>query len=713
MWKEEHTHIGTLHVRGAERNDPALRLAIANQLGGADLKPSGMPPSAVLVVRRLADPLPGGFTVQPGSGRPDPDWERAVQRQLEASFSNAAQPDRGRLPGNAEAIVFTDEAELLACLVSDIASGEAWQRWWWKAILKRIPLSFGPSACIRELLCEKAVYLPVVAGRLAEWNRAEAVFKNIEPRDSMTLLQALLAVHGFTELKTAVIEAAGMAPDDSLVRNSDISSYDRPDAGDHPIDSAISPAQRAVAGSEKTESPYLDFSESVHLAAFWQRYLPSVRVPEVLRKEQLLLFGLSLSILKVPQLARSREFQNEVIEWWRNPDKYNYARGMRRHSAAPEAPGVKHKARTQRSEAAVKPLQRASTQEDKVDAEQHDTLTLSALKDRKSKRSSRSADAEANAETIREQEQEKIRELERGGLTAEDASELSTIHPETATAVPDIETDEEQPGTSLTGNFVHTRLGGVLYLLNLMSQLNLPGCFEQDWRLGSRLGRWAFLELMARGLVAQGHEDDPLWKVFAELDQRPSKEPPGKYFTGSSSYRLPPAWFDLLRSGEETFHWASSRGSMRLWSSQGYVLTETSGLAGDPQARAEAELRQWFVKDSRSVLCRKAYSKAPLVRPVWLEKAGVSKDLVRWFSLALPFVRQYFYSILKSRDHASPNQTVLKRLLLCPGKLYVTATHVDFATDINNISISARMSGLDRNPGWLPEYGRVVLFHFE
>jgi hypothetical protein len=39
-------------------------------------------------------------------------------------------------------------------------------------------------------------------------------------------------------------------------------------------------------------------------------------------------------------------------------------------------------------------------------------------------------------------------------------------------------------------------------------------------------------------------------------------------------------------------------------------------------------------------------------------------------------------------------------------------THVDVEIDIEAIDLSARVAGLDRDPGWVPELGRVVTFHF-
>jgi hypothetical protein len=52
-------------------------------------------------------------------------------------------------------------------------------------------------------------------------------------------------------------------------------------------------------------------------------------------------------------------------------------------------------------------------------------------------------------------------------------------------------------------------------------------------------------------------------------------------------------------------------------------------------------------------------------------------------------------------------------LLLVPGRLYVTRTHIDLVTSLERISLPARLAGLDRNPGWLGDWGRVVSFHFQ
>lgn len=48
-----------------------------------------------------------------------------------------------------------------------------------------------------------------------------------------------------------------------------------------------------------------------------------------------------------------------------------------------------------------------------------------------------------------------------------------------------------------------------------------------------------------------------------------------------------------------------------------------------------------------------------------------------------------------------------------PGSVVVSRTHVDVVLGLDQIDLDARAMGLDRDPGWVPELGRIVLFHFD
>jgi hypothetical protein len=60
------------------------------------------------------------------------------------------------------------------------------------------------------------------------------------------------------------------------------------------------------------------------------------------------------------------------------------------------------------------------------------------------------------------------------------------------------------------------------------------------------------------------------------------------------------------------------------------------------------------------------------------------------------------------RDHRLDATTFTR-----PGSVLVSRTHVDVVLALSEIDIDARLAGLDRDPGWVPGLGRIVLFHFD
>ena len=50
--------------------------------------------------------------------------------------------------------------------------------------------------------------------------------------------------------------------------------------------------------------------------------------------------------------------------------------------------------------------------------------------------------------------------------------------------------------------------------------------------------------------------------------------------------------------------------------------------------------------------------------------------------------------------------------LAVPGRVVLGRTHLDVLLPIERIDLAVRVSGLDRDPGWVPALARVVSFHF-
>jgi hypothetical protein len=269
---------------------------------------------------------------------------------------------------------------------------------------------------------------------------------------------------------------------------------------------------------------------------------------------------------------------------------------------------------------------------------------------------------------------------------------------------------------------VGTRLGGILYLINLMGHLDLPACFEETWGLASQVGSWGVLEVLGRALLTRpGHDlvGDAIWQALAELDGREAGAWPGHAFRGSDTFRLPAAWLARLdAAGDAAWYWATDGRRLRLWSPQGYLLVDRLCSGGASEARAQAgKERRAYRADAGSKgttsldLIRRSPDQAPLDSVSGPLVRGLSPDLIGWLARVLPYLRFRLRRALNPADEAPWN--LARALLFVPGRLYVTSSHVDLVMDLDDVSLPVRLAGLDLDPGWLPAFGRVVQFHFE
>ncbi len=78
--------------------------------------------------------------------------------------------------------------------------------------------------------------------------------------------------------------------------------------------------------------------------------------------------------------------------------------------------------------------------------------------------------------------------------------------------------------------------------------------------------------------------------------------------------------------------------------------------------------------------------------------------LSRWLARVFPYVRGRLVAALDG----APLGPILRRT----AEVFVTRTHVDVVERAEGASLAARRAGLDRDPGWRPDLGRVVALHF-
>jgi hypothetical protein len=250
---------------------------------------------------------------------------------------------------------------------------------------------------------------------------------------------------------------------------------------------------------------------------------------------------------------------------------------------------------------------------------------------------------------------------------------------------------------------VRTSLGGVLFLINLMLYLDLPGGAGAEPDLETALGCWGTLAALGAGLLDTLPEArrswprwqrDAMWPKLAHLAGRDERQRLGESMRRQSSFELPPAWREADSSQPEL--WATNSRRIRRWSSSGYLVEERRTTPTDSSGPPELQ---------------RPYNDAPLYHLSTAASRRLAPGLRYWLARVLPYLRLRLAGAMGA--DAAETDGALRELLLREGRLYVSSAHVDLVLRLGDVSVAARMAGLDRDPGWQPRFGRVIKFHFE
>ena len=709
MWTASDWTIGTVSVRGSEGDTPALRAAMSGQLRAADLRPPGLPPAALLIVRRLRDPLPGRLTARSGAVQPDPRWQQATRQRMVELYRHAASPSAGPVPAGAAAVVFSDEAEMIAHLVLDLSQGRLRSRWWWQTILRRLEPG---GITLPAILCRQARRLPAIAHHLDVLGGIATVAGAMDSASGAAVLEALISVHGLRS-DFFLPSAAGGA-------------------------STVSPG--SVGPVVRTRQETLRDAEAL-LQPPWRTWLAAKVVPDTAREAECL-FGSALGLRHRPLRVTSQMFGRAVKRWWTVAESLSSERRQNAPSTfeeraqAFETPRAVTERLSPRAARAVDVASAAAGDEAsaaEMPGVNESTSPRFGTTEPQPRRETRTAADDGEARAEGGAAPGRSRPVPKGSTGAQDEAQATAASknpaPE-AIAAPQHATARSMPESSRVATDlpasdasdvasspasrsnlevgVETELSGVLYLINLILHLDLPECFEADWKLASGLGPWGLLEVMGRMLVDLAPGDDlaldPLWVALADIDGRPAGNLPGGGVAACEAFRLPPRWLEGAGRDAEV-EWAASSDRLWLWTATGFLLVTCPRSAEAPSKQARRELGAYFDVAESVVLRRRPRASAPLGAVDSLLTAGLNPHLGRWLSWAMPYL---LYRLEQACGKGSVDE-----LLRCRGRLYVTTSHVDLVIDLSQISLSARLAGLDRDPGWIPSLGRVVKFHFE
>ncbi len=621
----------TIRTLRATSRDPEVghRLRVGRLAGSLTLD-GGLAPAQVLLVRSVRHRPPPASAHPPGPGFSA--WQAEISGRVRAAARTAARPVRGRVPQGADAVIFEDRSELLACLSLALASGAAERSWWCALLRPRSPAS--RRSPVAAGWREEAPLVPAVFARLEEWAELETVADTVGRDECASIVEAVAAAHGVPRLATVV------AGSDRLPSGRSFRARARPPtrwerAQFHPQEADGLPSRPAggTAGENRTA--------------------------------RRLLVTVALTLFHEPAVARSHAFAaacTDVADGIVAPPRAGEF-GSSWLTRIATGPG-----RERPSPAAEAGL--ATPLAYDAPPSRH-APTATYLEEPSSA---------ASAAGLR---------LDRPpprGHAREPEVARSTTEPRRS----------RMPAALADG--VATELGGVLYLVDFLRTLRLLDGFATQFAVRSWLRGWALVEALGR-LLTEGSAQDPIWRILATLDGREPGEEPDIGLDGPGVHRLPVPWLEGF-ADHPVARWVDAEAE-EIWCAGGFALASaprpTNGAApvapGDDGALPA--LSDAF-QSIRETTARRL--------PFGLR---ASDPLGRFLLFLTPHLRARLLRAL-----AAPDEEAVQTLLRVPAGVHATPSHVDVVMQMACVSVPARLAGLDRDPGWVPELGRVLHFHF-
>jgi hypothetical protein len=443
------------------------RIAARRLVEAASLRPPGLPPSALLCVRRLADPLPGALQLDVGALVPVDDWRRAAADALATQAREAARPALGPVPARAGAVLFADRAELLAALARDWLDGSLVTRWWW-AVLLRTTLP-GEREVARAWRDEPAA-APVALEQLAATSQAIPFAVRLPEHAALAIARAVAQTHALSDV------AAVLGSDPDVTQRT---------------------ASEAVSADTVPEEPRSD--ESV--APTWARVVPEA-ADEGLPAAARVFLAVALGIARAPAVVRTPAFAHALRRVLLGPAQPT---GLAAHAASAVA-SAEAAARSTMTSPPPQPTPqglRTETASARTFApnrfEQESGANLPSSTPKRTVLNARIPPVQPQARRRRE------------------PSPLHAPPPS-----PAANGDEQLPLVAAT----RTELAGVFMLLNVALALGLYNDFTLNVERELTVDPWRLVSLAGGALLRGRQRRDPVWSLLESLaDERPVRLP--------------------------------------------------------------------------------------------------------------------------------------------------------------------------------------------
>lgn len=656
-WRQNSSVVSRLKVSGNYRDALGARLRFERLFGAANFHSAGLPKAAIVCIKKLSAPaLDQRFGYR--DFQLSLDWQADVQSEIEKLYRRAFRPIRESVPAQAESVVFADNAELLASLASDWCEGILAECWWWRSLFPNL----NQAQTVARIWLEAAEFSPTALQILTNKRKAVKFVKKLQPQETNNLLRQMIRVFGLNYLHQALFEP----------------TEEKKKIGKPPSENSVK-EPNLVPKNFFTETERTDLS---------------------FQQQCLLEIGLMLG--RSPRIARSAEFARQAkifrieFEISRNIAGQNKALEQTEKSKAKEKQEIQKiyfsEDKTEKLPNLIKSkISQQKSSEKKIAERTKDSIEkeskkpLVSAEDLKSEISSaRKVERESEKIIFEESpskndfEFEEIKNKPKFSQTEKQAVSKNIVQ----------ETIEEpEPEFEFT---IETRFGGVFYLLNLGLYLHLYRDFTESLETEIDLNIWDFVALLGLEFLGGKIKSDAVWELLQQLSGRENDDELGKESGARHEWRMSPSWLETFPTNRK---W--------LW-----MKTEKRLIIRHPDEFSIVDIQ--LVKDFQSQLKRELEIYQKNISEVVESNGKDFSPSANWLQNLTEYLQRRLLQALNLKTRKEINRILFER----KARVAITATHLDITFSLANLPIEVRLSGLDRNPAWIPAAGKFVNFYF-
>ena len=484
----ESTVIRKVRIRTTASDRLAAQQKLERALRATSLRPASLPRDAIFIVQHI--------TTRPVGTA---GWVQAVRARLDQLVREAVRPINDTVPANAQAVIFLDRSELLACLAADWCSGEVVMHWWWQILLSHIEV----ADVVIKVWLQSPECIPMALQWLEVKHSSVPFVWKLSDKGAHQMMDKLVQTYGLYELLPFINQ----------------------DTTNHPV------GKLSAEKSVRTKLIDEISNSGSRVYAPWQRWIQDSSADRLSSDRQLLL-GVGLMLQHAPSIVRTASFARQVKDWQSSVNYFQFNETVF-ESQGPAQLTENFLTDSTVTFAAKSEIMSPST----VDPCSGTIENLSV----------NHADVEAGESHLDVSTEFSPIDAKSEIVSRPTVDQISPSKENIPLTYMHIDASEKREGASAEPSpmienstiEIESQFGGICYFINLGLYLDLYGDFTRPLQPGIDLPIWDFVALIAQQIVGDEVTHDPIWSLLAQLAGRAEDEPPGAHFD--------PPWHRSLR----------------------------------------------------------------------------------------------------------------------------------------------------------------------